>query len=56
VPATAQYEEYLTHMRSFPLIAKPTLCGLNENIALLRGKEEAFEFFNKIVATQVNLM
>lgn len=53
VPPTGEYEEYVTYVQSFPLLANPQVFGVNENADITKDQNETNLLFASILKTQV---
>ena len=53
--SASTYDEYLTHLRGFPMQASPEIFGLHPNAAITKDLKETRELFNAILMTQSSL-
>nr|AML30858.1 axonemal inner arm dynein heavy chain 2 [Marsilea vestita] len=53
-PPDGPYQDFIGHIRQFPLIATPDVFGLHENATITKDQQETDMFLSSILATQSN--
>lgn len=53
-PADGQYNDYLEHIKAFPLIATPEVLGLHENADITKDQNESDLFCTSVALTQIS--
>lgn len=56
VPEECEYEEYIEHIKKFPLLAMPEVFGLHENADITKDQQEVDLLLSSILCTQVLLL
>jgi dynein heavy chain len=52
-PSDGAHEDFIEHIRQFPLIATPEVFGLHENANITKDQQETDLFLSSVLATQV---
>jgi dynein heavy chain len=56
VPEDCEYQEYIEHIKRFPLIAMPEAFGLHQNADITKDNQEVNQLLTAILSTQVLLL
>jgi len=56
VPEDCEYEDYIEHIKRFPLIAMPEAFGLHQNADITKDNQEVNQLLTAILSTQVLLL
>lgn len=55
VPEECEYQDYIEHIKKFPLLAMPEVFGLHENADITKDQQEVDLLLSSILCTQVIL-
>jgi len=53
-PLLKGYEDYLSYIKSLPLVAHPSVFGMNENADIIKDQQETNLLLSSIMLTQVS--
>ncbi|KAJ7290925.1 hypothetical protein O6H91_Y290900 [Diphasiastrum complanatum] len=53
-PPDCQYQDYIEHIKQFPVTASPEVFGLHENADITKDQQETDQLLSSILATQSN--
>lgn len=53
-PPDGVYDDYIAHIKQFPLVASPEVLGLHDNADITKDQQETDLLLNSILATQSN--
>jgi dynein heavy chain len=56
VPEDCEYQDYIEHIKRFPLIAMPEAFGLHQNADITKDNQEVNQLLTAILSTQVLLL
>ena len=56
VPEECEYQDYIEHIKKFPLLAMPEVFGLHENADITKDQQEVDLLLSSILCTQVNVL
>lgn len=53
-PNLEKYEEFMEYIQELPLIAHPSIFGMNENADLIKEQQESDGLLTSVLSTQVH--